>query len=97
MISYERIGSSTFIDFNKNKESIKCMICGYYYFKSDGFKYQLYVFNECHEVSMTVMNLSDFSVLNIKGADYRIYVSGIDKKDAVNILNNSKLGDKGVL
>ena len=56
------------------------MICGYYYFKNIGFKYQPYVCNECHDFSMAVMNLSDFFILNIKSVDYRVYISGIDKK-----------------
>ena len=43
------------------------------------------------------MNLSDFFLLSIGDVDYRVYISGIDKKEAVNILNNSDLGDKGVL
>ena len=97
MIYYGRIGCSKGIDFNKSKKSIKCMICGYYYFKHIGFKYQPCVRNECHDFSMTVINLSDFFILNIRGVDYRIYISGINKKEAVNILNNSELGDKGVL
>ena len=42
MISYERIDCSEFIDLNGIKESVKCMICHYSYFK-DGFKYQPYV------------------------------------------------------
>ena len=53
MIFYERIDCSEFIDLNKSKESVKCMICGYSYFK-DGFKYQRYVCNNCHDFSMTV-------------------------------------------
>ena len=44
------------------------MICGYYYhFKDIGFKYQPYICNECRDFSVTVMNLSDFFILNIKG------------------------------
>ena len=30
MISYERIDRSEGIDFNKTKDSIKCMICNYH-------------------------------------------------------------------
>ena len=97
MISYERIDKSEGIDLDKSDKSVKCMICNHYYFKDFGFKYQPYVCNGCHDFSMTVMNVSDFFILNIKGIDYRVYSSGIDKKEAVNILNNSKLDDKGVL
>ena len=80
MISYERIGRTKEIDFNKGDNSIKCMICSYYYFKDIGFKYQPYVCNECHDFSMTIMNLSEFFILNIMDDDYRVYISNIDKK-----------------
>ena len=96
MIFYEKIDCGQFIDLSGSKESVKCMICSYSYFK-DGFKYQPYACNGCHDFSMIVMNLSDFFILNIKGVDYRVYFSGVDKKEAVNMLNNSKLGNKGVL
>ena len=96
MISYERIDCSQGIDLNKSKESVKCMICHYSYFK-DVFKYQPYVCNRCRDFNMTVMSLSDFFILNIKAVDYRVYVVGVDEKDAVNILNNSVLDNKGVL
>ena len=91
MISYEKI-----IGYNSGKEGIKCMICNYHYFK-DKFDYQPYVCNKCHDFSMTGINPSDFFILNIKNGDYRFYISGIDKKEAVNILKNSNLDDKGVL
>ena len=73
MISYEKISG-----YNKNK-GVKCMICNHNHFK-DNFDYQPYVCNKCHNFSMTVMDLSDFYFLNIKGVDYRVYISGIDKK-----------------
>ena len=56
MISYERIDKSEGIDFNKRENSVKCMICNYYYLKDIGFKYQPYICNGCHDFSMTVQN-----------------------------------------
>ena len=82
MISYERIDCSEGIDLDKGEESIECIICRYHYFKNVGFKYQPYVCNGCHDFSMGVMNLSDFFIWNIKNVDYRVYVVGVDKKDA---------------
>ena len=38
MTSYERIDRSGGIDFDKSKDSVKCMIFNYFYFKGD-FKY----------------------------------------------------------
>ena len=87
MISYEKI-----IGYNKNKEGVKCMVCNDYYFK-DNFDYQPYVCNKCHDFSMTVMDLNDFFVLNIKGKDYTVYIIMI----AMIIVKNSDLSDKGVL
>ena len=79
MISYEKI-----VGYNKNKEGVKCMVCNHYYFKYK-FDYQTYVCNDCHDFSMTVVDLSDFYVLTIKSFDYRVYIYGIDKKEAIII------------
>ena len=89
--NYEKITG-----YNNKKDGVKCMICNHYYFK-DNFNYQLHVCNKCHDFSMTVMNLSDFFILNIKNNDYRVYISNIDKKQAIIILKKSNLDDKGVL
>ena len=97
MISYERIDKSEGIDFNKGENSVKCMICSYYYFKDTGFKYQPYVCNGCHDFRMTVQNLSDFFVVTIKNVDCRVYITDVEKRAAVFILKNSDLSDKGVL
>ena len=94
MISYEGIDKSEGIGFNKGKNSVKCMICNYYYFKDIGFKYQPYFCNGSHDFSMTVQHLSDLFVVTIKNVDY---ITGVDKKAAVFILKNSDLNDKDVL
>ena len=96
MIQYERIDNSEGIDFNKTSKSIECMICHYWYFKDTGFKYQPNACNGCHDFSMTVQNLSDLFIVTVKNVDYRCYIALI-KKDAFNLLNNSVLGDEGVL
>ena len=91
MISYEKITG-----YNNKKEGVKCMICNHYYFK-DNFYYQPYVCNKCHDFSLTVMDLSDFFILNIKNNDCRGCISNIDKKEAIVISKKSSLDDKGVL
>ena len=88
MISYEKITG-----YNNNKEGTKCMVCNHYYFK-DKFNYQPYVCNTCHDYSITVMDLSDFFVLKIGSIDYRVYISNIDKKEAIIIFKKSNLDDK---
>ena len=72
------------------------MVCNHYYFK-DKFDYQPYICNKCHGFSMAVMDLSDFYILNIKGSDYKVYISNIEKKEAMIIFKKSVQDDKGVL
>ena len=36
-------------------------------------------------------------ILKIKGADYKCYVFNMSRSGAINLLNNSWLGNKGVL
>ena len=86
MISYERIDKNEGIDFNKSKDSIKCMICNYYYFKDIGFKYQPYVCNACHDFSMGVQVLSDFFIVTVGNIDYRVYIANVDKKNSSKYL-----------
>ena len=97
MLQYERIDISEGSDFDKTNKSVECMICHYWYFKSVGFKYQPYVCNGCHNFNMIVQNLDDFMILKVKDVDYRCCVVGMNKKDAISLLNNSVLDNKGML
>ena len=73
------------------------MICHYWYFKDIGYKFQPYVCNKCHDVSMMVYDLNDFLILNIKGVDCRCFMCNMNKNTAIKLLNNSKLDDKCTL
>ena len=97
MLQYKSIDISEDIDFDKTNKSVECMICHYWYFKDIGFKYQPYVCKGCHDFSMIVQNIDDFLILRVKGVDYRCCVVNMSKKDAVSLLNNSVLYNKGVL
>ena len=46
---------------------------------------------------MVVYDLKDLMILNIKSVDYRCYIFNMSKNDAINLLNNSVLDNKGVL
>ena len=97
MLQYERIDISKGIDINKTNKSVECMSCYYWYFKDIGFKYQPYVCNGCYDFSMIIQNLDDFLISKVKGVDYRCCIVGINKKDAISLLNNSVLDNKGIL
>ena len=72
------------------------MICHYCYFKDIEYKYELHVCNGCHDLSMVVYDGKDFMILNIKGVDYSSAFN-MSKSDAINLLNNSWLDNKGLL
>ena len=42
-------------------------------------------------------NFNNVVVVSVKGNDYRIYIWYMNKDDAINLLNNSWLDNKGVL
>ena len=73
------------------------MLCRYWYCKDIGYKFQPYVCNGCHSVSMMVYELKNIAVLNAKGVDYRYVLLAVIKSDATDRLNNSVLEYKGVL
>ena len=97
MLQYKKIDVSEGIDTNKTSASKKCMLCHYWYFKDVGLKFEPYVCNKCHDVSMTAYELKKIAILNVKGVDFRRILWGITRDEAVNRLNNSVLDNKGVL
>ena len=43
---------------------------------------------------MMCMNLSDIAILNIHGADYHCIISGISKREAINLMQSIYLSEK---
>ena len=97
MMQYNRIDVSEGIGINKKSESKEYMLCRYWYFKDVHYKFQPYVSNGCHPVSIMAYELKSIAILNAKGTDYRCILWCISKNDVVGRLNNSMLEDKGVL
>ena len=95
MLQYNRTDISEGIYINKTDPSKECTLCHYWYFKDIGYKFEPHVCNCCHAL-MTAYELKNIAILNAKGADYRCVLWGTSKTEAVNILNNSVLDDKGV-
>ena len=50
MLEYERIDILEEIDVNKINLLRECGICHYWYFKDNGFKYECYLCNGCHDL-----------------------------------------------
>ena len=47
------------------------MLCHYWYLKDVGFKFKPHVCNKCHNVLVTVYELKNIAILNVKGVDFR--------------------------
>ena len=69
----------------------------YWYFKDIGYKFEPYVYDDCHDILVIVYELKNFVILNVKGVDYRRILWSISRNEDVKILNNSVLEDKGNL
>ena len=91
MLHYDRIDFSEGIDANKTSASKECDICHYWYFLNYNFKFQPNVCNRCHDLLMMSMNLSNITILNIKGSDYRCIISLNSKNKAINLMQNADL------
>ena len=57
-----RIDVSEGIEINKANKSKECMI---------SHKFEPRACNKCHDISMTVYELKNIAILNVKGVDYR--------------------------
>ena len=66
-------------------------------FFNHGFKFQGYVCNGCHDLTILSVNISDITVITVKDADFRCVIHNISKSDAINLLENSVLEDLGYL
>ena len=97
MLQYEKIDVSEGIDTNKTSASKEYKLCHYWYFKDVGFTFEPHICNKCHDVLMTAYELKNIAILNVKGADFKCILSGINRDEAVNRLNNSVLENKNVL
>ena len=58
-----------------------------------GFKFQDYVFNGCHDLTMLSVNKSDITIITVKNFAYCCITHNISKPEAINLLKNSVLED----
>ena len=53
-------------------------------FLDKGFRFELLVYNSCHDVLMMAFGLENIAILNFKGADYRCITWNLSRSDAIN-------------
>ena len=57
-------------------------------FLNKGVKFQPNICNECHDLLIVSMNLSDIAILNIKTTEYCCIISGISKSETIGLMQN---------
>ena len=94
MLFYDRIDLGEKIDVDKSNNNNKRIVCHYWYF-NHGFKFQKLVCNDCHDLLMLRLNISDIAIITVKGIYYRCIIHGISKSDAIHLLENPMLNNRG--
>ena len=73
------------------------MICHYWLFNC-GFEFQDSVCNGRHDLTVLSVNISDIAIIiTIKNGDYCCIIHSIGKSEAINLLENSVLDDRGYI
>ena len=96
MLYYDRIDISEGIDLAKSNNSKECMICHYQFF-NHGFEFQNSVCNGFHDLTMLSVNISDIAIITVKNVDYCYIILNISKSEAINLLKDSFLEDRGYI
>ena len=53
-------------------------------------------FNGCHDLMLCV-HISDIAIITVKGVDYRFIIHGVKKSEAVSLLKNYVVDDRGYI
>ena len=61
------------------------------------WKSQDSVCNNCHHLTMLCLNVSDMTITTVKIVDYRCIIHNISKSEAINLLKNYILEDRGCI
>ena len=85
MLYYNRNDVSEGTDLAKNNKSKECMIFHYWFF-NHGFRFQDYVCNVCHSLTMLCLDTSDITIITVNNVDYRCIIHNISKSEGINLL-----------
>ena len=96
MLYYDRTGISEGTGLAKSNNSKEGMIYHYCFF-NHGFKFQDLVCNGCHDLTILSVHLNDVAAITIKNVDYCCIIHNISKSEAINLLKNSVLEERGYI
>ena len=95
MLYYDRIDIKGRNDLVKSNNSKEYMICNYYFF-NHGFKLKI-LYAMVYVLTMLGVNISNIAIITIKNVDYCCNIHNLSKCEAINLLKNSFLEDRGYI
>ena len=66
-------------------------------FFNHGFKFQDSVCNGCHDLRMLSLTISDIAMITVKDVDYCCIIHNISISEAINLLENSVVENRGYI
>ena len=96
MLYFDRIDISERIDPTKSNRSKECMICHYWFFNNE-LKFQDFVCNGCYDLTILCLNISYIAIITFENVNYRCFIHKINTLEAINLLENSVLENRGYI
>ena len=84
------------MDLTKSNDSQECMIYHCWFFSHE-FKFQDSVCNGCHGLTMLSVNISDTAIFIVNNVDFLCIIHNISKSEAINLLKNYLLENRGYI
>ena len=56
-----------------------------------------YICNGCHDFANFCLNISNFFIITVENVDYCCIIHDINKSEAINLLENFALEDRGYI
>ena len=96
MLHCNKIDKSKGTDSTKSNKIRECMICHHLFFNHE-FKFQDYVCNGCHDLTILSVNISEIVIITVQNVDYCYVIHNISKSEVINLLKNSVLENCGYM
>ena len=95
MLEYDRIDNSEGIDSTRNKlVSRECWLCGFWFYLDKNFKFERYLCDGCHDMSVRAVSMNNLGVVYVGGNAYRINFAFMSKSEAYDRIKNAVIKDK---
>ena len=94
MLYYDKIDISEGIGSGRSNNSKEGMICHYWFF-NQGYEFKDSVCNVYHDLRMLNVNFGDITIITVKNIDCQCIIHKVSKSEAINLLKNSVLEDRG--